>query len=228
MSRFIFGCVCLTMIFTLGACGGGQANQPATNGAQTGDCGGDAGGDTGADTGGDTGSDSGGDTGEDGPKEDPYKYRKIKADAPEGWHNLVKDGVAELHKADYGILKEVDKYEMLAKFSELETPHLSSGTDEEWDEWREATSAVFIYNVTKTEDAPVATLEELGGDFIDGFDKSAVREVQGAAVYVHPDDETKWLACVSNANGTYVLTALVRSDAASDVLKPYPMTIEAE
>lgn len=221
MTRFLYACICVVALAALSACGGGDTNQPADGNTPSADTGGDACGD-------DTDTDTGTDGPDEEPKEDPYKYRKIKADAPEGWHRLGNDGVFELQKPEFGLFTKVQGHELITKYSDVEHPHASSGTDEEWEEWRETVSAVLIYNVAKTPGDPVASLEEMGAEFIDGFDPGAVREQQGVAVYIHPDDDSRWLACVSNDNGVYVLDALVRSDGAGEVLKPYPMTIEAE
>ena len=205
----------LTLLFLLSACGGGAASNAAPAPAPT---------------------NNGGTPEEnkppenkpdEGPKEDPDKWRNVTIPTPDGWHK-ASYGHEELTKAANGVFKKPGAFVRMGFFTDVEPPHASSGSDEEWDAWRDNVSAVFIYNVSKTEDSPVDTLKKHGGEFIDGFDSEQVREQSGMALYVHPNAQEKWAACVSNKNGTYVLVALVRNDAASDLMKPYPAKIKPE
>lgn len=214
MKYSLFGV--LALMFALSACGGGAVNNAAPAPENTG--GGSA-----------QENKAPEDNPDDGPKEDADKWKKVSTPTPDGWEDLSKDGLTELTSSKYGLLKKAPAgATLLAKFSDEHAPHASSGTDDEWTAWRESVSAVMVYNVSKTKDDPVDALKKHGGDFIDGFDAGAVGNDPGFAVYVHADGGQKWAACVSNANGTYILIALVRNDAASDLMKPYPSNIKPE
>ncbi|MCA8917972.1 MAG: hypothetical protein KDB68_03595 [Planctomycetes bacterium] len=212
MKRWTLSAICLLVLFTLSACGSGNVpaeNTPAPAANNSGD--------------------AKANTPDDTPKEDPDKWKKVVIPTPTGWDKLPKDGQAELRSDKFDLLlKPSGDFFLLDSFSDKASPHASSGTDEEWKEWRETVSAVFIYNASKTKDSPTETLKKHGGAFIKDFDSSKVGEVSGFAVYMHPSAQDKWLACTSNERGTYILCALVRNEDASKLMKPYPGTIKPE
>ncbi|MCB9893706.1 MAG: hypothetical protein H6839_04580 [Planctomycetes bacterium] len=217
MARCIVAGVCLVMILALAACGGGNTADNTAPPPEN-KCSG----------GGDGGS-AKSNKPDDTPKEDPDLWKKIVMPTPTGWDKLAKDGQAELRSDKYDLLlKPSSDFALLEAYSDKAAPHASSGTDEEWADWRANVSAVFIYNATKTKDDPVATLKKHGAAFITGFDAAVVREMSGIALYVHNDAKDKWAACVSNERGTYILVALVRNDDASKLMKPYPASIKPE
>lgn len=212
MNRWTISAICLLAAFSMAACGGGEAanNTAATN------------------TPAPAKNDAPANEPDEGPAVDPILWRKVTIPTPAGWVK-PSHGHAELTKSDYKILKKPGgEFVRLAFFTDTEPPHASSGSEPEWLEWRNNVSACFVYNASKTKDDPVETLKQHGGSFIDGFDAGKVGSVGGFAVYKHPAADYKWLACTSNANGTYILCALVRSDDAENLMKPYPGTIKPE
>ncbi|MCA8916463.1 MAG: hypothetical protein KDB90_13715 [Planctomycetes bacterium] len=216
MARFLVAGVCLAMILALAACGGGSNTTDNSSAPPANTSGGDGGS---AKT----------NKPDDTPKEDPDLWKKIVMPTPKGWDKLAKDGQAELRSDKYDLLLKPDAaFSLLESYGDKPAPHASSGTDEEWTDWRNTVSAVFIYNASKTKDDPVATLKKHGAAFISGFDGSGVREMSGVALYVHNEANDKWAACVSNERGTYILVALVRNEDASKIMKPYPATIKPE
>lgn len=209
----------LALMFVLSACGGGATNNAAPAPANTG--------------GGTQENKAPENKPDDTPKEDTDKWKKVTTPTPEGWDDLSKDGLNELTSAKYNLLKKAPgDAPLIAKFADKHAPHASSGSDEEWQEWRENVSAVMIYNVSKTRDDMVDTLKKRGGDFLDGFDSTKVGEAKFSGspfgAYIHADDKQKMLACVSNENGTYILVGIVRSDDARNLLDPYPTKIKPE
>ena len=217
MARFIVTSISLLAVLALSACGGGADNaSPAGNTPA-------------ANTGGSAANTDKATNPDDPPKEDPDLWKKITTPTPKGWEKLAKDGQAELRKDGLDLLKKPgSEFFLLAAFGDKEAPHASSGTDEDWEAWRNEVSAVFVYNASKTKDDTVETLKKHGASFVEGFDGAGVRSMNGIALYIQPDAEFKWLACVSNERGTYILTALVRNDDASNLMKQYPATIKPE
>lgn len=211
MARFLATALCLAMILALAACGGsGNVAPPA-----------------GGDTGGGDNKQPPANQPDEGPREDPDLWKKVATPTPTGWKRLAKDGQDELRNNKYDLLLK-PTFHLLAAFGDREIPHPSSGTDEEWQDWRDGVSAVFIYNVSKQKDDALESLKKHGAAFLNDFDAGAVRSQNGMALYVQPGAEQKWLACVSNERGTYILAALVRNDDAANLMKPYPATIKPE
>ncbi len=163
------------------------------------------------------------------PRPDPDKWRKVKTPAPDGWHKMGKEGRAELNKPDYGLLKAPPaEFQYIAAYADAEPPHASSGTDEEWTQWRDNASVVIVYAASKEQKDPLAVLKENGGKFIDGFVPADAHDNPGFAAYTHQASPEKMLAAVSNERGTYILVALARSSEAGNKLKQWPNEIQPE
>jgi hypothetical protein len=203
---------CLLAALALSACGGGNtaANTTAPdNTAKT--------------------NEAPKDNSSDEPKVDPDAWKKVSIPTPEGWDKMHKDGQSELRNSKYDLLLNPSSdYKYMAAFCDKPQPDATSGSDEEWKEWRETVSGVFVYNAAKTKEDPVETLKKHGAKFIKGFDAGAVRTAGDIAVYIQPDAKDKWLACTSNERGTYILCALVRNTEAGELMKPYPAKIKPE
>jgi hypothetical protein len=163
------------------------------------------------------------------PKPDPDKWRKVKTPAPAGWHKMGKEGRAELNKPDYGLLKAPPaEFQYIAAYADAEAPHASSGTDEQWMQWRENASVVIVYAASKEQTDPLAVLKDNGDKFIEGFVAADANDNPGFAAYTHQASPEKMLAAVSNERGTYILVALARSEAAANVLKQWPKEIQPQ
>lgn len=146
------------------------------------------------------------------PPADPDAWRKVVGTEPEGWSKLAKTGYEELQSAKYSIIrKPKGDHVLLASVASVHAPHATSGTDAEWQAFRDQASAALLYNVSKKSEDAAEVLRRLGGDFLENFDTGAVKPDGKIATCVNGQ---QMLVALSLANGTYIVTAIARDDDA--------------
>lgn len=151
------------------------------------------------------------------PKADPDAWRKIAGTEPEGWSKLGKTGYEELQNAKYSIIRKPKAdHVLLASVASMHAPHATSGTDAEWQAFRDQASAALLYSVSKKSEDAAEVLRRMGGEFIDNFDTGAVKPDGNIATCVNAE---RMLVALSLANGTYIVTAIARdADAQKAVI----------
>lgn len=160
------------------------------------------------------------------PKADPDAWRKIKSAEPDGWSKLSKPGYEELQSTKHKILKKpVGDFVVLGSVASMHAPHATSGTDEEWTTFRNQASAALLYNVSKTSDDAAATLKRHGATFMEGYNEGAIKPDGKLASLVNGD---YMLVAVSLAQGTYIITAIARSDADRQAVMEWAKSVKPE
>lgn len=162
----------------------------------------------------------------DPPKADPDAWRKIKTAEPAGWSKLAKPGYEELQSNKHNILKKpVGDFVVLGSVGTMHAPHATSGTDEEWATFRNQVSAAMLYNVSKSSEDAAATLKRHGATFMEGYNEGAIKPDGKLASLVNGDH---MLVAVSLPKGTYIITAIARSDADRQAVMEWAKSVKPE